>query len=115
MYTQRDGKAGTVKEEFVQGNLQAGPNVHYALFTFCKLEKQLIRWCSFDSQVKRRSQESHGEEADFRHGGVRGRCRKLGPLLSCGRQTRASLCSWGENWGQEVEGRKILEAKETQS
>lgn len=41
MHTEKDGAANDGKE-LIQGNLQAAQNVHYALSTFCKLEKQLI-------------------------------------------------------------------------
>lgn len=37
---ERGGLAGRVKE-FIQGNLRAAQNIHCALSTFCKLEKQL--------------------------------------------------------------------------
>lgn len=42
MRTEKDGAADDVKE-FIQGNLQAAQNIHYALSTFCKLEKQQDR------------------------------------------------------------------------
>ena len=38
---EKDGAAGDVKE-FIQGNLQAAQNVHYALSTFREPEKHLI-------------------------------------------------------------------------
>lgn len=53
-HTEKDGAAGNVKE-FIQGNLRAAQNVHHALSTFCKLEKQLIWYSSFDIQDKERS------------------------------------------------------------
>ena len=37
-YMEKDGAASNVKE-FIQSNLQAAQNVHYALSIFCKLEK----------------------------------------------------------------------------
>lgn len=44
---ERDGAAGGGKE-FTQGNLQATQNIHYALSTLCKLEKQLNWYSLFD-------------------------------------------------------------------
>ena len=37
---ERGGAVDSVKE-FIQGNLQAAQDIHYAVSTFCKLEKQL--------------------------------------------------------------------------
>lgn len=58
---EKDGTAGGV-EEFIQGNLQAARNVHYALSTFCKPENQLIWHSSFAIQDKERVRKSHMEE-----------------------------------------------------
>ena len=55
---EKDGAASNVKE-FIQSNLQAAPNVHYALSILCKLEKQLIWYSLFDIQDER---GSHIEE-----------------------------------------------------
>lgn len=53
-HMEKDGAAGDGKA-FIRGNLQAAQNVHYALSTFCKLEKQLIWYSLFDIQDKERS------------------------------------------------------------
>lgn len=52
-HMEKDGAAGDVKE-FIQGNLQAAQDIHYALSTFYKLEKHLIWYSSFDIQDKER-------------------------------------------------------------
>lgn len=57
-YMEKDGAASNVKE-FIQSNLQAAQNVHYALSILCKLEKQLIWYSLFDIQDER---GSHIEE-----------------------------------------------------
>lgn len=64
---EKDGAAGNVKE-FIQGNLQAAQNVHYALSTFRKPEKQLIWYSAFDIPdemlrrvTQRRCKLLHGE------------------------------------------------------
>ena len=57
-YMEKDGAASNVKE-FIQSNLQAAQNVHYALSILCKLEKQLICYSLFDIQDER---GSHIEE-----------------------------------------------------
>lgn len=54
MHMEKDGAVGDVKE-FIQSNLQAAQKVHYALSTFCKLEKQLIWYSLFDIQDEWRS------------------------------------------------------------
>ena len=41
MHIEKDGAANDGKE-LLQGNLQAAQSLHYALSTFCKLEKKLI-------------------------------------------------------------------------
>lgn len=63
---EKDGAAGNVK--FIQGNLQAAQNVHYALSTFCEPEKQLIWYTAFDIPdemlrrvTQRRCKLVHGE------------------------------------------------------
>lgn len=63
MRTEKDGAADDVKE-FIQGNLQAAQNIHYALSTFCKLEKQLNWYSSFDIQDKKNWEESYRGEAN---------------------------------------------------
>lgn len=56
MHMEKDGAANDIKE-LIQGNLQAAQNVHFALSTFCKLEKQLIWHAVFESQDKEKSYE----------------------------------------------------------
>lgn len=56
MHMEKDGAANDGKE-LIQGNLQAAQNVHYALSTFCKLEKQLIWHAVFESQDKEKGYE----------------------------------------------------------
>lgn len=52
MHMEKDGAADDV-QEFIQGNLQAAQHIHYALSTFCKLEKQLNWYSRFDIQDKK--------------------------------------------------------------
>lgn len=61
-HMESDGAADDVK--FIQGNLQAAQNIHYALSTFCKLEKQLNWNSSFDIQDKKNREESYRGEAN---------------------------------------------------
>lgn len=72
-YMEKDGAAGNVKE-FIQSNLQAAQNVHYALSIFCKLEKQLIWYSLFDIQGEG---GSHTEEKQAPLWGCKRNCKSL--------------------------------------
>lgn len=63
----KDGAADDVKE-FIQGNLQAAQNIHYALSTFRKLEKQLNWHSSFDIPDQTGEESRRGEADSSRAG-----------------------------------------------